>query len=124
MEPFIHEKPIYIQIMDRIKKDIVSKTLIEGSQIASVRELALLYQVNPNTVQRALSECEREGYLKSDRTNGRFVSANEIMVEELKNKLLTQWVNELVSQCQSIGLDEQSICELIKDTYKKEGKHQ
>lgn len=124
MEPFIHEKPIYIQIMDRIKKDIVSKTLIEGSQIASVRELALLYQVNPNTVQRALSECEREGYLKSDRTNGRFVSANEIMVEELKNKLLTQWVNELVSQCQSIGLDEQSICELIKATYKKEGKHQ
>lgn len=124
MEPFIHEKPIYIQIMDRIKKDIVSKTLIEGSQIASVRELALLYQVNPNTVQRALSECEREGYLKSDRTNGRFVSANEIMVEELKNKLLTQWVNELVSQCQSIGLDEQSICELIKATYKKEGKLQ
>lgn len=124
MQPFIHEKPIYIQIMDRIKKDIVSKTLIEGSPIASVRELALLYQVNPNTVQRALSECEREGYLKSDRTNGRFVSANESMVEELKNKLLTQWVSELVSQCQSIGLDEHSICELIKATYKKEGKHQ
>jgi GntR family transcriptional regulator len=121
METFYNEKPIYIQIMDKIKKDIVAKKLTLGSPIASVRELALTYQVNPNTVQRALSECEKEGLLKSDRTSGRYVSADEEMVKALKETLLTQWVSDLVRQCQDIGLDEHHVCELIKKIYEKEG---
>jgi GntR family transcriptional regulator len=122
MDQFIGEKPIYVQIMDRIKKDIVAGKLKTNDQIASVRELALNYQVNPNTVQRALSECEKEGYLRSDRTSGRFVSADQEMVNALKEKLLHEWVSQLVMQCQDIGLEENHVCELIHHMYQKEGR--
>ncbi|MBS3972322.1 MAG: GntR family transcriptional regulator [Erysipelotrichia bacterium] len=121
MDQFIGEKPIYVQIMDRIKKDIVAGKLKTNDQIASVRELALDYHVNPNTVQRALSECEKDGYLRSDRTSGRFVSADEAMILDLKEKLLHEWVSQLVTQCKDIGLAENHVCELIHQMYRKEG---
>ena len=110
MDQFLSEKPIYIQIMDRIKKDIVSGKLKYNDPVSSVRELAMVYQVNPNTVQRALSECEKEGYLRSDRTSGRFVNADETMVVQLKEDMLNQWVSQFVQQCIDIGLSHHSVC--------------
>ncbi|MCD8574342.1 MAG: GntR family transcriptional regulator [Erysipelotrichaceae bacterium] len=96
MDQFISEKPIYVQIMELIKKDIVSGKLKLNDPVSSVRELAMTYQVNPNTVQRALSECEKEGYLRSDRTSGRYVSADETTVKQLKESMLHEWVSSLV----------------------------
>ena len=66
--------PIYMQIMDRIRAAIVSGELRPGAKVATVRELAEDFGVNPNTMQRALSELEREGLLISERTSGRFVT--------------------------------------------------
>lgn len=120
MDQFISEKPIYVQIMELIKKDIVSGKLKLNDPISSVRELAMTYQVNPNTVQRALSECEKEGYLRSDRTSGRFVSADEEAVKHLKESMLHEWVSSLVRQCKDIGLEEHHVCELIHRMYQKE----
>ena len=121
MDQFISEKPIYVQIMELIKKDIVSGKLKLNDPVSSVRELAMTYQVNPNTVQRALSECEKEGYLRSDRTSGRYVSADETAVKQLKESMLHEWVSSLVRQCQDIGLEEHQVCELIHRMYQKEG---
>ncbi|PKM65003.1 MAG: GntR family transcriptional regulator, partial [Firmicutes bacterium HGW-Firmicutes-19] len=88
MELFESTKPIYLQIMDLIKKEIATGKLPPGSQMASFRELAMQYQVNPNTVQRALSELEREGLVKSDRTIGRFINDQGEMVKTLKNQMI------------------------------------
>lgn len=122
MEHFLSEKPIYMQIMERIKKEIIAGKLQNNDTVSSVRELAVLYQVNPNTVQRALSELEKEGYLRSDRTRGRYVSADETVVGQLKATLTSLWINQFVDQCIDIGLDYDSVCEIIHTQFQKKGK--
>lgn len=67
---FNNETPIYLQIIDRFKMDIANGSLKPGNKVPSVRELALSAGVNPNTMQKALSELERDGYLESRRTSG------------------------------------------------------
>ena len=64
---FNNETPIYLQIIDRFKMDIANGSLKPGNKVPSVRELALSAGVNPNTMQKALSELERDGYLESRR---------------------------------------------------------
>lgn len=76
--------PIYLQIMQDIKKQIAAGKLHEKDKVSSVRELALYYGVNPNTVQKALSELEREGLMKSERTLGRFISIDDEKIKDIK----------------------------------------
>lgn len=90
MNEFDTNLPIYIQVMDDIKKQIVSGKLQPGDQVETVREMALHYGVNPNTIQRALQELEKEGLLKSEKTSGRFISASTEMIAETKDKLAHQ----------------------------------
>ena len=71
---FDNTKPIYLQIMEKIKLQIVSHELEPNQQLPTVRELASEAGVNPNTIQRALSDLEREGFVYSKRTTGRFVT--------------------------------------------------
>ena len=71
---FDNTKPIYLQIMEKIKLQIVSHELEPNQQLPTVRDLASEAGVNPNTIQRALSDLEREGFVYSKRTTGRFVT--------------------------------------------------
>ena len=88
--------PIYIQVMDYIKKEIVSGRLKPGDRVDSVRDLALHFGVNPNTVQRSLSELEREGLLKSERTAGRFISENEELIGLVREQMATSCISRYV----------------------------
>ena len=88
--------PIYMQIMDNVRKSIASGELKPGMRVASVRELAGEFEVNPNTMQRALNELEREGLLISERTSGRFVTEDV----ELIRKLRMQMANEAAKRFQ------------------------
>lgn len=114
MELFESTKPIYLQIMDLIKKEIATGKLPPGGQMASVRELAMQYQVNPNTVQRALSELEREGLVKSDRTIGRFINDQSDMIEALKNQMIEEVIGEFVKKVGELNIEEKAICSLIE----------
>ena len=78
---FSNDVPIYLQIMEHFKVQIASGKLEVGDKIPPVRELALEAGVNPNTMQKALSELEREGYLESQRTSGRVQHFHEYHVE-------------------------------------------
>ena len=71
---FDNNKPIYLQIMDKIKLQIVSHKLEPNQQLPTVRELASEAGVNPNTIQRALSDLEREGFVYTKRTARAFVT--------------------------------------------------
>lgn len=76
------ERPIYAQIMERITLDIVSGIYLPGARLPSVRDLAQDAGVNPNTMQKALSELERTGLVISQRTSGRFITEDLTMVEK------------------------------------------
>ena len=93
---FNNESPIYLQIVDAIKMQIAQGTLKPGDQVPAVRELAVTAGVNPNTMQKALAELEREGVLYSQRTAGRFVADREAgggsLREELSKKHIQAYV--------------------------------
>lgn len=108
MDQFQSTQPIYLQIMALIKRQIATSKLLSGTQLGSVRDLAIQYQVNPNTVQRALSELEREGLVKSDRTIGRFVTDDSSLIQQLHRGLFDQATTHYVSVVNelNIGIDE------------------
>ena len=79
--------PIYMQIMQKVREAIASGELAPGARVASVRELAGVFAVNPNTMQRALNELEREGLLVSERTSGRFVTKDTAQIDAMRRQL-------------------------------------
>lgn len=98
--------PIYIQIMNRIRISIISGERKPGDKIPSVRELASRFQVNPNTMQRALSELEREGILLSERTAGRFVTRDANLIKSMRAREIEQAVKQFRKQMESMGIGE------------------
>ncbi|OCN04555.1 GntR family transcriptional regulator [Erysipelotrichaceae bacterium MTC7] len=111
--------PIYIQIMDEFKKNIVSGNYELGSRVKSVRDLAVEYGVNPNTVQRALSELEREGLLKSERTAGRFISEDQDLISKLEQEQATSMVRLFIGDMHDIGYDDAQILNAVKNELAK-----
>ena len=99
------ERPIYTQIIERITLDIISGIYAPGARLPSVRDLAQNAGVNPNTMQKALSELERTGLLFSQRTSGRFVTEELAMIEKTKTQLAAQQIREFLEKMQRIGFD-------------------
>jgi DNA-binding transcriptional regulator YhcF (GntR family) len=123
-ETFNPNSPIYIQIMDEIKKRIVSGAMKPGERIAPVRELAASFGVNPNTMQRALSELEREGLVFTERTSGRFLTDDEKLIQSLRQQLAKQKLKEFIWQMTSLGFTIPQLCEMIVRYAKSEGSAQ
>ena len=111
---FNNSVPIYLQIVSEIKKQIVSGKLIPGERIPSVRELALTYKVNPNTMQKALIELEENGLIKTERTNGKFVTEDENIINKIKNDYADNLTQNYLSEMISLGINKQEIKERIK----------
>ncbi len=103
--------PIYIQVMDYIKKEIVSGRLKPGDKVDSVRDLAMRFGVNPNTVQRSLAELEREGLLKSERTVGRFISENEELINLTREQMAFSCVSRYVREMRTLGFNGEQVLE-------------
>lgn len=112
---FVDDLPIYQQIMDVIRQGIASGELKAGEKLPSVRELALEAEVNPNTMQKALSELEREGLLYSQRTSGRFVSENTGTKEELRKGLAEQYLSDFLEKMEKLGIDKEEVIRMIKN---------
>lgn len=100
---FHDEAPIYLQIMEQIKRQIATGLLNPGDKIPAVRELAIEAGVNPNTMQKALSELEREGLLYSQRTSGRFVSDNREDTRNLQQELVVQYMQTFMMNMTKMG---------------------
>ena len=108
------ERPIYAQIMERITLDIVSGIYLPGARLPSVRDLAQDAGVNPNTMQKALSELERTGLVISQRTSGRFITEDLTMVEKTKQNLASMQILEFLEKMEHIGFTKESIIQLIE----------
>ncbi len=114
MWTFANGVPIYQQIVHTLKVRIANGTYPEGGRFPTVRELALDAGVNPNTMQRALSELEREGLLRSERTSGRFVTDDQAQISALRTELAQSLLEELYSQFKALGMTREEIIEVIR----------
>ncbi len=108
------ERPIYAQIMERITLDIVSGIYLPGARLPSVRDLAQDAGVNPNTMQKALSELERTGLVISQRTSGRFITEDLTMVEKTKQNLASMQIRDFLEKMEHIGFTKEAIIQLIE----------
>lgn len=111
---FRNDQPIYSQLIQRLTEAIVSGFYAPGEKLPSVRELALEAGVNPNTVQRSLTELEREGLVFSQRTAGRFVTENENMIVNAKLRIADERVSEFLRSMKTLGCGRQEIISLIE----------
>lgn len=106
--------PIYLQIVEDIKMQIMADKLSEDDKVASVRELALLYGVNPNTVQKALSELERESLVRTERTAGRYICATKQQIKEMKEKIAQEEITAFLQKMKDIGYEKEDIVMMIQ----------
>ena len=114
------DRPIYVQLMETITAAIASGTLAAGSRLPSVREMAAQAGVNPNTMQRALAELERDGLLYSQRTAGRFVTDQSNRITQKRKELAMQQIRIFLSSMKEMGYTSEQTLNLIQQAVKVE----
>lgn len=107
--------PIYIQIMDLIKRRIITRDLKEGDKLPSVREIATQLKVNPNTIQRSYQELERESLVYTQRGMGTFVTEDKQLIKELKANIAKNIINNFIFDMKAIGYSPHEIKDLISN---------
>ena len=112
---FDNERPIYIQLVEMIRIEIVSGKFKKGQKIPSVRELALIMKVNPNTMQKALVELENEQLIYTERTNGKYVTEDEKIIEKVKKELAKEIVDNYLNSMKNIGIDYNSAVKYLQE---------
>ena len=117
---FSADLPIYSQLVAQIKLAIVSGVYLPGERLAPVRELAMDAGVNPNTMQRALQELEREGMVYTQRTSGRFVTEDTKVIESAKKLLAEREIKSFLAQMGRLGYPKEEIVSLLKASIEEE----
>ena len=110
---FTGDRPVYQQIMAAIRGSILKGELSPGSKVLSVRDLASDAQVNPNTMQRALTELEREGLLVGGGTSGRTVTTNAEVLSAAKERILHELAQECAEKFMVFGITPTQAAELL-----------
>lgn len=116
---FESDRPIYTQLLEQIRMRIISGTYPIGSKLPSVRDLAATAAVNPNTMQKALSELERSGLIYSQRTSGRYVTEDRNLIHTLKEDLAEEKIMEFFTLMEQLGFEWEETRLLIEKTVKE-----
>lgn len=117
---FRSDQPIYSQLVQQIRLAIISGTYSPGQRLMSVRDMAAEAGVNPNTMQRALQDLEREGMVCSQRTTGRFVTEDPTVIEQARTKVAEEQIRVFFETMRKLGYPREAILALLKE---EEGKH-
>lgn len=112
---FNNNTPIYLQIMDHIMLSVAVGEYKAGDKLLPVRELAAEAQVNPNTMQKALSELERDGLLYSQRTSGRFITDDTNKIAELRKNLASGHMETYLNKMGELGFSENAALDALKE---------
>lgn len=112
---FDNNIPIYIQLVEGLKMHIISGQLKPGERLPSVRELAILTKVNPNTMQKALGELEDLKLIYTERTNGKYVTNDEKLILKYKNDYAKDLINKYLENMQNIGVSKKDAIKYLKD---------
>lgn len=111
---FNSSSPIYLQIIEHIKLKIAVGEYKAGDKLLSVRELAAEAEVNPNTMQKALSELERDGLLYTQRTAGRFITENAETITELRHQLAGEQLDMFLKKMEKLGYSPKEALGLLE----------
>lgn len=112
---FDNNIPIYIQLVERLKIDIISGKLKPGDRLPSVRDYALSLKVNPNTMQKALAELEEIKLIFTERTNGKFVTSDQKLIDKFREKYANELSNKYFLGMQSIGFNKKETINYLKE---------
>lgn len=112
------KRPIYEQIVERFQTLILNGILEPDTQIPSVRSLAIELSINANTIQRAYSQLEKEGFIYSVKGRGNYVRADESLITKQKEKLLTN-LSHIAQECKEFGISQDEINDKISFIYKE-----
>ena len=107
------DRPIYAQLVERIRMQIVSGYYQPGGKLPSVRELAATAAVNPNTMQKAFVELERTGLIITQRTNGRNVTEDEELIAGVKQGMAREHMEVFFSKMKELGFTKEEIRALV-----------
>lgn len=118
---FHNDRPIYAQLMEQIKRRIISGVYPPGEKMPSVRDLAAEASVNPNTMQRAFAQLEQEGLLYTQRTSGRYVTEDEGRILQMKEDLARELTESYFAAMEQLGYSRIQAVKLIAQA-EKEGK--
>ena len=121
-ERFDMSRPIYAQIVERLKAKILAGIYPPGGHLDSVRDMAAAAGVNPNTMQRALAQLEAEGLVRTERTSGRFVTEDIDLIEQLRASAARNIAADFLEKMRSIGYTTQQAAELLRSWNETEGK--
>lgn len=113
-ERFDMSRPIYAQIVERLKAKILAGVYPPGGHLDSVRDMAAAAGVNPNTMQRALAELERTGLVYTQRTAGRFVTEDAAVIDSAKQELAHQQVGAFLRRMERMGYDREQAAQLVR----------
>ena len=108
------DRPIYTQLVERIQMQIVSGAYQPGGKLPSVRELAAVAAVNPNTMQKAFAELERSGLIITQRTNGRMVTEDEELIRNIKSGLAREHADTYFFKMKELGYSKPEAVELLR----------
>lgn len=112
---FASDRPVYVQLAERLRKKIISSEYRAGEQIPSVRQLAAETAVNPNTVQRALAELEDEGLLEVRGTLGKFVTEDRAIIERCQREQAKALVHAFVASAKEMSIPTKELISMIEE---------
>ena len=110
-------RPIYEQVIEKMEELMLPGVLGENEPLPSVRNLAMDLSINPNTIQRAYTELERQGYIYTVKGKGSFVAENSVMKENKKKELLIQ-VSEVIDEAIRLGISDEEIKKMLEIQYR------
>jgi len=114
------DRPIYAQIVEILELQIVSGRYQPGDKLPSVRELASIASVNPNTMQRAFAELERGGLIQTQRTTGRTVTDDPEKIAQVRQELARSQISLFLARMKELGFTKEEIVQLVDTLNQKE----
>lgn len=114
---FDTSSPIWVQLVSDFMRRMAAGEWAAGARIPGVRDLAVDLGVNPNTVQRALAELERDGLCRSERTAGRFVTEDEGRLDRLRAVLMSEAADDLIRRAKGLGMAREQVQRLLDDRW-------
>ena len=106
--------PIYLQVINQIKKDMIQGRLLMGEKLPSTRELAVQYQINPNTAVRVYKEMEQSGMCFTKRGLGTFVTEDVEVIRKMKEAMAEELLKSFVKEMRDIGFSKEELMTIIE----------
>ena len=108
--------PIYVQIIEKIKNDILNGILVPGEKLPSIQDMAVTMEVNQNTISRAYKDCESLGIIETKRGIGSFVIEDQALINQLRTEKVRLIIQAFIHDLEALGYSRDQIIDLVKNT--------